>query len=962
VRAIELDGLGEPAELVHDGRRSRRWRFRARALRRQPRLAQSLGGRLRALPGVEHVEIDARSGSILMLTREARLPSALRPHEAPARPSSRERRRSIFGRGEAAPRGAWHSLSVAEASGRLSSSPDGLSRAEAERRLRHFGSNALEPERVRSRLRIVAEQLGNVPTAILIASSLISSTLGEWLDAGAILTVVGINSAIGYTVERANERLIASWHKAEAGELRALRDGELCTLSTALLVPGDVVWLRAGDVVPADARVLEAHRLSLDEAALTGESEPQEKSPTALPESTPLADRASMLYSGTTVVAGRGRALVVATGAETELARVRRLIDQSVAPEAPLARRLTQLANRVGRAAIAGAVVSASASLLHRRPLGDVLRGAVALGVAALPEGLPVVSTAALVRSMARMRKEGMVVRRLSSAETLGGVTVICTDKTGTLTMNRMQVVAVDLGDVVHGPATIRARADAPFADRATLTLMAALLNSDVDVQRRGPARRTISGSSTEEALVRAAWDAGLDARRLKREFPTVALTERAPGVHYVVSVHRTSAGRHVAFVKGAPEQLAEICDVAGIDIAGRNRALADAGLRVLAVGWRPLDGPEPPRDGFIYLGMIGLRDPLRAGAADAIAAAREAGIRTVMLTGDQRRTAEAIARQLGLDGEAIDGSELSWLVREASPEARARLRRLAVVARVSPTDKLAVVEALRRAGEIVAMAGDGINDGPALKVADVAIAVGHNATDLARHVADVVLQGDDLRSILAAVAEGRIVQDNLRRAVRFLFATNFSELALVVAAALVGAREPLTPLQLLWINLLTDTVPALALALEPGDRSVLGRPPAPPSAPILSARMRRQVARDGGLIALAAGAATIAGGRPFGFGVLLGAQLAYTVQCRARERPASPRFDALVGGTVAVQAMMLMLEPLRRLLSLGVGATPVAGFALGFVLPSMMARFDGGGQIVRRGLHRAARNPRTST
>jgi Ca2+-transporting ATPase len=482
-----------------------------------------------------------------------------------------------------------------------------------------------------------------------------------------------------------------------------------------------------------------------------------------------------------------------------------------------------------------------------------------------------------------------------------------------------------------------------------------------VGVHRRGDEILSLSGSSTEQALVRAAHRAGLDVRALRAAFPTRSVTDRASGVHYVVSIHGAPGGGRVAFVKGAPEQVLELCDRQGtdgrpLDRAARqrlrraNEALAGDGLRVLAIGWRRLDGEESPR-AFDYLGLIALRDPLRPGSVDAIAAARRAGIRTIMLTGDQHRTAAAIARQLGLEGEALDGVEVARLARSTDPRDRARLQKVAVISRVAPEDKLAVVEALRHAGEIVAMAGDGVNDAPALKVADVAIAVGRDATDLTRHVADVVLQGEDLRSILNAIAEGRIVQDNLRRAVRFLFATNFSEMLVVIGAALVGARPPLTPLQLLWINLLTDTIPALALALEPGDRSVLDRPPAPPSAPILSSAARAEVARDGALMALGGGAATLLGGRAFGFGVLSGAQLAYTIECRAADQRASSRFNALVGGTVALQATALLLPPLRRLLSLGgSGAVPLGGFLLGFGLPRLMGKMGGGEVIVRYG------------
>ena len=787
--AYQLAGLPEPLQLVHDGRRSRRWRFRAPALQRRPLVAAVAVAELQRAHEVAHAAADARSGSLLVITRHDRLPPLLRELPRPRAPGGGSR--GSLPRGGVAPGAAdWHALTVDAVFAELAAGADGLAEEEARRRLRRFGVNALEPEAVRSRLAVLGAQLLNVPIGVLLGSSALSSLLGELVDAAAILTVVGINSAIGYAVERTNERLIASWQRAEAGAVEVLRDRRRREVSTATLVPGDVILVRGGDIVPADARVLAARGLACDEAPLTGESEPQAKDAASVPRATPLGDRSDMLWAGTTVVNGSGRALVVATGRATELARVRQLVEESVAPATPLARRLTRLSNRVARLSLAGAAAAAAAGLAHGRPLGQVLRGAVALGVAALPEGLPVVSTAALVRSMARMRRRGMIVRRMSSAETLGGVTVICTDKTGTLTQNRMEVELVDWGEGAVAPAQIRGDRQAPFADCKSLLLAAALLNSDVDVHRRGHEILSISGSSTEQALVRAAVRAGLDGVRLRGDHPTLALDERSPGVHYVVSLHARPGGGRVAFVKGAPEQVVALCDAVGVDgralcdgergrVLAGNEALAAAGLRVLAVGWQPLAGGArvAPRAGFRYLGLIALRDPLRPGAADAIRDARHAGIRTLIVTGDQRSTAEAIARQLGLDGEALDGAEVVALARSGAPGARQRLGRLAVVSRVAPADKLAIVEALRSAGEIVAMAGDGINDAPALKVADVGIAVGRNASDLARHVADVVLAGDDLRSILAAVAEGRIVQDNLRRAVRFLFATNFSEL-----------------------------------------------------------------------------------------------------------------------------------------------------------------------------------------
>jgi Ca2+-transporting ATPase len=466
-----------------------------------------------------------------------------------------------------------------------------------------------------------------------------------------------------------------------------------------------------------------------------------------------------------------------------------------------------------------------------------------------------------------------------------------------------------------------------PTADRASLLLAAGLLNSDVDVQRRGHDGLDISGSSTERALVTAATHAGLDGTRLRAAHPTCVLHERRPGVHYVVSEHPG-----FDLIKGAPEQVLALCDREW-DAPLELDRLASKGLRVLALAWRKKGEPR-----FAYLGLVGLRDPVRAGAAEAVAEARKAGIRVILLTGDHRRTAEAVAREVGLDGETIEGGEIPG-----------RIARVAAIARATPADKLAVVEALRARGEVVAMAGDGINDAPALKVAHVGIAVGRDATDLARHVADVVLANDDLRSILAAVAEGRVVQDNLRRAIRFLFATNLSELALMLAAAVAGADEPLTPMQLLWINLLSDTLPALALALEPGERSVLARPPAPPDAPILSRPLERRVLHDGLWLASAGAAGAIAGGPPLAFGVLSGAQLSYTLACRAADHPPDPRFAKLWGSTIGVQALALGFAPLSRLLGLRRPGLALGGFCAGAALPWLAHRWRTP-ELIRKG------------
>jgi Ca2+-transporting ATPase len=835
-------------------------------------------------------------------------------------------------------RAAWHALDVEEALARLGSGFDGLEEGEAARRRREHGPNVTGAGDRRSRLGILAAQFANLPTALLLGSAGASVLLRELVDAAVIQAVVVLNAAIGFRIESHNEDLIASWKKLDAGEARVLR-GELRVVPAADLVPGDVLVVQAGDVVAADARLVDAHRLSCEEAPLTGESEPQRKGTQAVDATAPLAGRTPMLYAGTIVASGRGRAVVVATGAGTEVARVRALVEETKAPPSPLERRIDDLGRNMTVASAGAGAAAAVAGLLRGAAVGQVLRSGVALGVAAIPEGLPVTVTASLVRAVRRMRREGMFVRRMSAVETLGGVTVVCADKTGTLTANEMRLETLDrdgrqvaVRPLVHG--------EDPFADPGRLALSIAVLNSDVDVHGANGNTRVV-GSSTERAFVTAAEANGMTVTWLRERFPRRALRERRENVHYVVSLHDRPDGSAFACIKGAPEQVVALCerDLEGPLDAGsrerileRNERLAADGLRVLALGWRPRcgGGREVPVGGFTFVALAALRDPLRAGSAEAVRDARRAGIRTLILTGDQRATAAAIARQVGLIGRAVDGATVLADLRRNGHDA---LEGVSVLARVTPADKLAIVRALRDRGEIVAMAGDGVNDAPALKAADVGIAVG-TATDVARQTADVVLAHEDLRSILAAVGEGRIVGDNLRRAVRYLTTTNLSEVALVLGGALAGL-ETMSPLHLLWVNLLTDTVPALALALEPGDPGVLDRPPSPPGAPIVARQDWAGIAVDAALMAGLGGVAFALGGPGAVFGALPAAQLAYTLLCRAPGAPARGRFAAMLGGAGALHVAALGLPPFRSVLRITAPAPVALAWAgAGIALP----------------------------
>ena len=941
-------------EIVSHARAARRLRLRVAGLVGNQRLAERLEHRLAQVPGVTRVQASVRSGRVL-LAYDDPAPTRLWPSSPPkrrARPSVLERLRDRVT--PPPPAGAsverdrsHHALAVEEALALLASSRDGLTDEEAHRRLREVGANVIAPAETRSLLQRILPQIANLPVGLLAGSAALSALLGDVVDAAAIAVVIALNAGIGFLVEEKSEQLLASWRKLEAGTAEVVRAGQLRTVPASELVPGDILLVRAGDVLAADGRVLEAEGLVCDEATLTGESLPVEKSGEPVAAEAPLAERASMVWSGTRAVSGLGRVLVTATGGATQVGRVRGLVEEARAPETPLTRKLGKLGDQVSWLSVGAAGVAAATGFLRGRSPGEVLRGSVALGVAAIPEGLPVVATASLVRSMQRLRAHGVVVRRLASAETLGGVTTVCADKTGTLTANEMRVTALWLDGRVHSPKELRARAEAPFGDPISSALAALALNSDVMLLGDN-GQRQVSGSSTERALVRAAEDAGLDLGELRERYPRTQLVERKPGVSYVVTLHATphndggsdGGSDGLALVKGAPEQVVELCTrVQGRPLDARarrrildaNEALAARGLRVLGVARRPMDAgtTQPPTEGYELLGLCGLEDPVREGAAEALAAAKRAGIRTVIVTGDQRRTAQAVARAVGLDGEALDAAELDAVLRLPKAEQRARLRGVAVVARVAPADKLRLVRALKESGEVVAMVGDGVNDAAALKAAHVGVAVGLSSSDLARGVADVVLAEPDLRGMLIAVGEGRIVQDNLRRALSFLCATNLSEVGLVLGGALLG-RDVLQPLQLLWINLLTDTLPALALALEPGRPDLLDRPPSGAQAPLVDARAFRRIAKHGAVMAGVGAAGFLLGGPALAFSSLVGAQLGYTFLCRAQGAAIGPRFLQLWGAAAGLQATTLLVQPLRGLLGLGAPSVlEVGGFAL---------------------------------
>ncbi|WP_437838743.1 cation-translocating P-type ATPase [Sorangium sp. So ce1153] len=810
----------------------------------------------------------------------------------------------------------------------------GLDAAEAQRRLRAVGRNELAGVATRSPVEILAGQIFTVPTALLLGAAGLSLALGDVFDAGAVLLVVGTNAAVGTYTESRAEELLHAWGDLRVGWARVVRDGREQRLAASELVPGDMLALRAGEPVAADARVVftAAGGLAADESTLTGESEPAEKGPAKVEDGAPLADRRSMVYAGTTIASGEGAAVVVATGRRTALGDIQRALSREGERTPPLEQELAWIGRRLAAFALASSSAVVAVGLARRRPLRALARSAVALGVAAIPEGFPAVGTTALALASRRLRGRGIVIRRLAAAETLGAVSVVCADKTGTLTENRMRVVEIFLPG--EGALRVVARVNADRADRAeradgdgagpprgvalfgedgrevapsaapvhALARIAAL-NADVELSEVG---KVVQGSGTERALVEFALGAGYPvcARRLAAR--RVSEERRSPERAFMVTVHDHPELGHIELVKGAPEQVVARCDALGEargEVLRRNEAMASRGLRVLALAWRQNGRPDNDAP-LVLAGLVGLRDPARAGVKEALAALSGAGIRALMLTGDQERTARAIGAELGIPEDAVHS-------------------------RVTPEAKLDIVRALQRRGEIVAMTGDGVNDGPALKASDVGVAMGKRGTDIARAVADVVLAEDDLPSLTEAVCEGRRLHDNVRRAIAYFVATNASEVLAMLAGALAGV-SPLTPLQLLWINLLTDVAPALALALEPAEPGVMRRPPRDPRARLFGPRDVRALAADAARMSGASLAAYALGGRAAAgtraFTALVTAQLLHILACRAgagvagrapepSPRAENPHVARALAATSALQALALGSPALRRLL-----------------------------------------------
>lgn len=787
----------------------------------------------------------------------------------------------------------WYKLSVEETKEQLDVDLErGLSSDEARGRLERFGPNELEERGRVSSWRILFRQFQELMVIILIIAAIISLVLGEYVDMVVILAIVIINAAIGYSQEQRAEEAMAALKKMAIPTVRVRRDGEVKEISSTDLVPGDIVLLEAGNVVPADGRIIEGANLKAQESALTGESEPVEKL-IAIPggENLTLGDRSNMVYMGTSITYGRGAVVVTETGMSTELGHIAGLIQKVDQEQTPLQRRLESLGKTLTVIAVAIiAVVILTGYFLRGEELRTLLLTGISLAVAVIPEGLPAVVTITLALGSQRLLKRKALIRKLPAVETLGSVTVICSDKTGTLTENQMTVTILDVAGNREDIEALVSRKgvllEAEWASSAhpamtalSVLVRAGALCNDAVLKKDPDGSWRAIGDPTEGALLLAAKKLGFDKEELDEKWPRVAEVPFTSERKRMTTVHQVDEARqsdlpwrdtpYVLLSKGAVDSLLQVSNRVLVDneiveiddewrqrIEKANDELARQGQRVLGIAFRFCEAAEPPTEEElleveeVFVGLVAMIDPPRPEAEAAVATAKEAGIRPVMITGDHPLTAIRIAQDLGITDRdhCLTGAQLSQM---KEPELRDVVGEVSVYARVSPEHKLNIVEALQTNGQIAAMTGDGVNDAPALKRADIGVAMGVTGTDVSKEASDMVLLDDNFATIVAAVEEGRVIYDNVRKFIRYTLSSNTGELFLMLVAPFLGMPLPLLPLQILWVNLVTDGLPGIALAQEKGEPGVMQRPPFKPTESIFSRGLGGQIIWIGSLMGL---------------------------------------------------------------------------------------------------------------
>ncbi len=840
---------------------------------------------------------------------------------------------------DSAPR--WHALAPSDVLLRLDSRERGLSSAEAHTRLQQFGRNRLPEAKRRSAFVRFLTQFHNVLIYILLIAGAVTALLGHWIDSSVIFAVVIINAIIGFVQEGKAEQAMDAIRHMLSPSAMALRDGHLKHVPAETLVPGDLVQLQAGDRVAADLRLLRSHELRIDEAALSGESAPVDKNVSAVPEPAALSDRFDMAFSGTMVTYGQGLGVVVATGTATELGRISDLIAQVPTLTTPLLQQLARFGRQLTVAILALAVISFLLGvLIHGNSFDDMFLAAVAIAVAAIPEGLPAVITITLAIGVQRMARRNVIIRRLPAVETLGSVSIIASDKTGTLTRNEMMVTAVALagdhyrvtgsGYSPHGEIECDGTAVDPDAcGDLCEAARAGLLCNDAYIEDTGGQWRP-HGDPMEAALITLARKVGLEPGREHADLPRTDIIPFDSQHKFMATLHHDHGGHAFIYVKGAPERLLRMCSHQRVNGEDRPldphywqaamQAMAARGLRVLAVATTVHTSEKREirfadvEAGLSLLGLFGLLDPPREEAIRAVADCRSAGIGVKMITGDHAITAAAIGAQLGIgDGTTVlTGSDLE---RMDDAQLRTAARDVAIFARTSPEHKLRLVEALQKNHQFTAMTGDGVNDAPALKRADVGVAMGVKGTEAAKEAAEMVLTDDNFASIVAGVEEGRTVYDNIKKAIIFILPTNAAEAFVVVMAIALGYTLPITPVQILWVNMISAVTLALALAFEPAEPDIMQRPPRPSREPLLSGFLLWRIGWVSALLVAGCfglfiqaqnSGMTLAEARTLTVNMLVAGEIVYLFNTRYLYRP-STSWAGLTGNPYALWAVLIV-------------------------------------------------------
>ena len=826
--------------------------------------------------------------------------------------------------------GNWYTASTAKLLKELRVNPSlGLSNQEAKSRLERMGPNVLVTAPPISPWRIFLSQFQDFMVLVLLGTVVISVLLGEYLDAAAIFAILFLNAILGFVQEYRAERSIEMLGRLAAEHCRVVRDGHKTLIAAADLVPGDIILLETGDRVPADARLLECQLLSVDESNLTGESVPVSKDEKFLgDEATPLGDRKNAVYKSTLVTRGFGRAVVVATGMDTEIGKIAHLLQEKEEVETPLQRRLQQLGKSLVLGCTALVAVVFAAGVQQGLPVYKMFMVAVTLAVAAIPEGLPAVVTIALSMGVQRMSRQNAVIRQLPAVETLGCATVICSDKTGTLTLNQMQVQELWTARRQYNlSGWEKLPLDPRVQDDLWYSVAVGALCTKAEMYEDGSA----FGDPTEVALVRLAERCGLRQSSLRRSYQEVdgvPFSSERKRMSVVVSTGRD----YLALVKGAPDVILPRCThmLIGTQVVKLTQekrreasavldAMTDQALRVLAAAYKPLGQTAGPREqweqGLVFTGLVGMIDPPRPEVPPAVQAARLGGVRTIMVTGDHQKTAAAIAERIGLltseTHQVLTGSEWEALT---PLQQREEIKRTAVFARVAPTHKLSIVKALQANGEIVAMTGDGVNDAPAVKEAHIGIAMGMQGTDVTREASHMVLLDDNFGTIIKAVREGRGIYDNIRKFIRYLLGCNVGEVLTMLAATLLGLPLPLIPMQILWMNLVTDGLPAIALGLDPVERDIMLQKPRNPREGVFARGLWKRILFSGITISMAALAIFVFSlwyypgelerSRTMAFTTLVLAQLIFAFQCRWERHSI---FDMGIWGNIYLIAAVLL-------------------------------------------------------